>query len=106
MSKKPSLLQAALKADKPAVQEPVATIVSPVTPEATATPTQASYVAPSRAGKAAKTHYLPKPYWETLEELSFRTRDEQGKRVPQEKLVAEALNLLFLKYNFPQVREE
>ena len=44
-------------------------------------------------------------YWETLEELSFRTRDDKGKRIPQERLVAEALNLPFVKYNFPVVRE-
>jgi hypothetical protein len=64
-----------------------------------------SYVAPSRAKKSAKTHYLPPAYWETLAELSFRTRDPQGKRIPQERLVAEALNLLFVKYNYPLVRE-
>ncbi|MER9586063.1 hypothetical protein [Mesorhizobium sp. M0276] len=49
--------------------------------------------------------YLPPAHWETLEEISFRTRDPQGKRIPQERLVAEALNLLFVKYNYPQVRE-
>lgn len=64
-----------------------------------------SYVAPSRVNKTAKTHYLAPAYWQTLEELSFRTRDAQGKRVPQERLVAEALNLLFMKYNYPPVRE-
>ncbi|EGO93218.1 hypothetical protein APM_3734 (plasmid) [Acidiphilium sp. PM] len=41
-----------------------------------------------------------------MEEISFRTRDEKGKRVPQERLMAEALNLLFVKYNYPQVRDE
>jgi hypothetical protein len=64
-----------------------------------------TYVPPSRANKSAKTHHLPPAYWETLEELSFRTRDDKGKRIPQERLVAEALNLLFAKYNFPVVRE-
>lgn len=29
----------------------------------------------------------------------------RDKRIPQERLVAEALNLLFAKYNFPVVRE-
>lgn len=29
----------------------------------------------------------------------------QGKRIPQERLVAEALNLLFAKYNLPVVRD-
>ncbi|MDW9708602.1 hypothetical protein GOC00_07850 [Sinorhizobium meliloti] len=48
---------------------------------------------------------MPPAYWETLEEVSFRTRDDKGKRIPQERLVAEALNLLFAKYNFPVVRE-
>ncbi|WP_234892952.1 hypothetical protein, partial [Sinorhizobium meliloti] len=56
-------------------------------------------------GKTAKTHHLPPAYWETLEEVSFRTRDDKGKRIPQERLVAQALNLLFAKYNFPVVRE-
>ncbi|MDE3833441.1 hypothetical protein I7G85_31870 [Sinorhizobium meliloti] len=48
---------------------------------------------------------MPPAYWETLEEVSFRTRDDKGKRIPQERLVAQALNLLFAKYNFPVVRE-
>jgi hypothetical protein len=65
-----------------------------------------SYVPPSRVNKAGRTHHLPPAYWEILEEISFRTRDEKGKRVPQERLVAEALNLLFMKYNYPQVRSE
>ncbi|ASP82901.1 hypothetical protein [Sinorhizobium meliloti] len=48
---------------------------------------------------------MPPAYWETLEEVSFRTPEDKGKRIPQERLVAEALNLLFAKYNFPVVRE-
>lgn len=54
-----------------------------------------------RAGhqKTAKTHHLPPVYWETLEELSFRTHDDKGKRITQERLMAEALNLVFVKYN-------
>lgn len=112
MSKKPSLLQTAMKAsEKPEptpAAEPlqVAQLDPKATPPSTAAKPAATYVAPSRASKSAKTHYLTKPYWETLEELSFRTRDDQGKRVPQEKLVAEALNLLFAKYNYPVVRDE
>lgn len=108
MSRKPSLLASAIKtAEQPAA--------APAVAEATETATEpkrrprsgqtaGSYVAPSRANKTAKTHYLPPAYWETLEEISFRTRDSQGKRIPQERLVAEALNLLFVKYNFPVVR--
>lgn len=106
MSRKPSLLAGAIKT----AEQPAPTLTVPETPTEpprrarTSQPT-GSYIAPSRANKAAKTHYLPPAYWETLEEVSFRTRDEQGKRIPQERLVAEALNLLFMKYNFPQVRE-
>lgn len=93
MSRKPSLLASAIKTpEQPAADAPS---VQPA----------GSNVAPSRVNKKAKTHYLPPAYWETLEELSFRTRDPQGKRIPQERLVAEALNLLFVKYNFPTVRE-
>ena len=85
----------------------------PAAPAASDTPTRparspqpaATYVPPSRANKTAKTHHLPPAYWETLEEVSYRTRDDKGKRVTQERLVAEALNLLFAKYNFPIVRE-
>jgi len=95
MSRKPSLLATAIKtAEQPA--EPKRRAASP---QAAGT-----YVAPSRVNKTAKTHHLPPAYWETLEELSFRTRDDKGKRIPQERLVAEALNLLFAKYNFPVVR--
>ena len=107
MSRKPSLLATAMKsAEQPAT--------APAAPAASDTPaeprrparTGGTYVPPSRANKSAKTHHLPPAYWETLEELSFRTRDDKGKRVTQERLVAEALNLLFAKYNFPVVRED
>lgn len=110
MAKKPSLLQAAMKSGEgPAEQLPN------TTPQVEQQPAPAqervgkpatTYIAPSRAAKSAKTHYLPKAYWETLEVVSFHTRDENGKRVPQERLVAEALNLLFTKYNYPVVRED
>ncbi|MEN3145665.1 chromosome partitioning protein ParB [Ochrobactrum sp. WV_118_8] len=109
MSRKPSLLASAIKiAEQPAADPSIDEVSdTPVEPKrgvrnALAT---GSYIAPSRANKTAKTHYLRPIYWETLEEVSFRTRDLQGKRVPQERLVAEALNLLFAKYNFPVVRE-
>ena len=109
MSRKPSLLASAIKTAEPpaaalAVEDVSDTPVEPKRHARTSQPT-GSYIAPSRANKTAKTHYLPPAYWETLEELSFRTRDTQGKRIPQERLVAEALNLLFAKYNFPVVRE-
>ena len=109
MSRKPSLLASAIKTAEPPAAAPTITNVfdTPAEPKHRARSVQSagSYVAPSRANKTAKTHYLPPAYWETLEGLSFRTRDTQGKRVPQERLVAEALNLLFTKYNFPVVRE-
>ncbi len=106
MSRKPSLLAAAIKT----AEQPAPMPAEPETPtepprRARSSQPTGSYIAPSRANKSAKTHYLPPAYWETLEEVSFRTRDEQGKRISQERLVAEALNLLFMKYNFPQVRE-
>lgn len=108
MSRKPSLLASAIKtAEQPAAPAVEDVSDTPVEPKRRARSSQpiGSYVAPSRANKTAKTHYLPPVYWETLEEVSFRTRDPQGKRIPQERLVAEALNLLFTKYNFPVVRE-
>lgn len=109
MSRKPSLLATAIKTiEQPTlVSENFIASYVPEEPKRRSlnTSSSGSYVAPSRANKTAKTHYLPPTYWETLEELSFRTRDQQGKRIPQERLVAEALNLLFVKYNYPQVRE-
>lgn len=109
MSRKPSLLATAMKS----AEQPATAPADPAlfeTPAALARPAAGreptgTYVPPSRANKSAKTHHLPPAYWETLEELSFRTRDDKGKRIPQERLVAEALNLLFAKYNFPVVRE-
>ncbi|HML42900.1 MAG TPA: chromosome partitioning protein ParB [Hyphomicrobium zavarzinii] len=109
MSRKPSLLASAIKTAEPPAAAPAVEDVSdtPVEPKRRARTSQptGSYIAPSRANKTAKTHYLLPAYWETLEEVSFRTRDPQGKRIPQERLVAEALNLLFARYNFPVVRE-
>lgn len=102
MSRKPSLLATAIKTP----EQPAAAPAAPAASDMPASPQPAgTYVAPSRANKTAKTHHLPPAYWETLEELSFRTRDDRGKRITQERLVAEALNLLFAKYNFPVVRE-
>lgn len=105
MSRKPSLLAAAIKTAEPAAP---ALFETPAEPKQSARGQQpaGTYVPPSRANKSAKTHHLLPAYWETLEELSFRTRDDKGKRVTQERLVAEALNLLFTKYNFPVVRED
>lgn len=109
MSRKPSLLAAVLKNPEPAVPAPepadqtMAAIVPAKAPKVERP--AAPYVPPSRANKVGRTHHLLPAYWETLEEISFRTRDEKGKRVPQERLVAEALNLLFAKYNYPVVRE-
>ena len=109
MSRKPSLLASAIKTAEQPASAPAVEDVSdtPVERKRRARSSQpaGSYVAPSRANKTAKTHYLPPAYWDTLEEVSFRTRDTQGKRIPQERLVAEALNLLFAKYNYPLVRD-
>lgn len=109
MSRKPSLLATVIKtAEQSATAQtnPAAfdTVTAPKRAIGSLQPA-GTYVAPSRANKTAKTHHLPPVYWETLEELSFRTRDGKGKRVTQERLVAEALNLLFAKYNFPVVHE-
>lgn len=98
MSRKPSLLATAIKsAEQPASA-----------PEGRAPRSRpaGSYVSPSRANKLGRTHFLLPAYWETLDEVSFRSRDEKGKRIPKERLVAEALNLLFTKYNYPVVRED
>lgn len=109
MSRKPSLLATAMKSAEQPATAPAAPALfeTPAAPKRSAAAVQpaGTYVPPSRANKSAKTHHLPPAYWETLEELSFRTRDDKGKRIPQERLVAEALNLLFAKYNFPVVRE-
>ena len=110
MSRKPSLLASAIKTAEQPAAAPVVEDVSdtPVEPKRRARSSQpaGSYVAPSRANKLGRTHFLPPAYWETLDELSFRSRDEKGKRIPKERLVAEALNLLFAKYNYPVVRED
>lgn len=92
MSRKPSLLTTAMKtAEQPTVSKW----------SARGRQSAGTYVPPSRANKSAKTLHLPPVYWERLEELSVRTRDDKGKRVTQQRLVAQALNLLFAKYNFP-----
>jgi len=103
MSRKPSLLATAIKT----AEQPASTPEAPAEPQGSAPGSQwaGSYVAPSRANKLGRTHFLPPAYWETLDEISFRSRDEKGKRIPKERLVGEALNLLFAKYNYPVVRE-
>ena len=103
MSRKPSLLATAIKT----AEQPASAPEAPPEPQGSAPGSQSagSYVAPSRANKVGRTHFLPPAYWETLDEVSFRSRDEKGKRIPKERLVAEALNLLFAKYNYPVVRE-
>lgn len=113
MSRKTSMLAAAIAAapadttPQPQETAPKAPAKAPERPHAELPPSlkPGSYQAPSRAGKMARTHYLPPAYWDTLAELAFRSRDERGKRVPQERLLAEALNLLFLKHNVPAVRD-
>ncbi|GAA2890909.1 hypothetical protein GGQ99_005172 [Aminobacter niigataensis] len=104
MSRKPSLLATAIKT----AEQPVSAPEAPREPQDIAPSPQppVSYVAPSRAKKVARTHFLPPSYWETLDEINFRSRDEKGKRISKERLVAEALNLLFAKYNYPVVRED
>ena len=104
MSRKPSLLAAAIKT----AEQPASAPEAPPEPQGSAPGSQSagSYVAPSRANKVGRTHFLPPAYWETLDEVSFRSRDEKGKRIPKERLVAEALNLLFAKHNYPVIRED
>ena len=103
MSKKPSLLATAIRQDESAAEQtpapaPVeARRAAPAPRPAETVP--AAYVAPSRAAKRARTHYLHPDYWETLREISYRTR------IPQERHLAEALNDYFAKLKFPQVRE-
>lgn len=104
MSRKPSLLATAIKT----AEQPASAPAAPPEPQGSVPVSQpaGSYVAPSRANKLGRTHFLPPAYWDTLDEVSFRTKDEKGKRIPKERLVAEALNLLFAKYNYPLVRED
>ena len=104
MSRKPSLLATAIKT----AEQPASAPEAPPEPQGSAPGSQSagSYVAPSRANKVGRTHFLPPAYWETLDEVSFRSRDEKGKRIPKERLVAEALNLLFAKHNYPVIRED
>lgn len=107
-TRKPSLLAAAIKSDATQLApelEPTQQASNVVAGSSPADRPAIAYVAPSRANKSAKTHYLPPAYWETLAEISFRSRDENGRRIPQERLLAEALNLLFVKHNYPQVRD-
>ena len=110
MSRKPSLLATAIKTAEQPATAPAAPALfeTPAAPKRSARSPQpaGTYVPPSRANKSAKTHHLPPAYWETLDELSFRSRDEKGKKISKERLVAEALNLLFAKYNYPLVRED
>lgn len=114
MSRKPSLLVSALKNNESELsalppikpRNPSKDVAVSVPPQQQPKPQSGTYVPPSRINKTAKTHHLPPVYWQTLEEISFRTRDEKGRRIPQERLLAEALNLLFVKYNYPQVRDE
>lgn len=104
MSRKPSLLATAIKtAEQPASALATSPELQGSVP---ALQPAGGYVAPSRANKLGRTHFLPPAYWETLDEVSFRSRDHNGKRIPKERLVAEALNLLFTKYNYPVVRED
>lgn len=91
MSREPSLLATTIKA----AEQPAAAPAARSRREPTF----------QRRGQDGQNHHLPPAYWETLEEVSFRTPRTKGKRIPQERLVAEALNLLFAKYNFPVVRE-
>lgn len=117
MSRKPSLLATAINSSTDLSTSgvtgtsPPSRVLDPeqseegVTTQTGTRSRNVGYVPPSRANKSAKTHYLRPEFWTTLEELSFRTRDGQGKRIPQERLVGEALNLLFAKYNYPIVRE-
>lgn len=106
MSRKPSLLATAIKTVEQPAPAPEAS-KAPVEAQSSAPGSQPtrSYVAPSRANKIGRTHFLLPAYWETLDEVSFRSKDEKGKRIPKERFVAEALNLLFAKYNYPVVRE-
>lgn len=53
------------------------TPVEPKRPAASPLPAD-TYIPLSWAGETAKTHQLPPAYWETLEEVSFRTRDDKG----------------------------
>ena len=109
MSRKPSLLATAIKTAEQPATAPAAPALfeTPAEPKRSARSPQpaGTHVPPSRANQSAKTHFLPPAYWETLDEVSFRSRDEKGKRIPKERLVAEALNLLFSRYNYPVVRE-
>ena len=121
MSRKPSLLAATIaKNDTPAtpapveVQEAAAEAIAdqtskrqPVRRRGEVPPSRRpGYVPPSRRDKRSRTFMLSMDYWDTLAELSFRSRDENGTRISQERFIAEALNDLFAKHNFPQVREE
>ena len=83
MSRKPSLLATAIKT----AEQPASAPEAPAEPKGSAPDSlqpAGSYVAPSRANKLGRTHFLPPAYWETLDEVSFRSRDEKGKRIPKE----------------------
>lgn len=119
MSRKPSLLAATIAKNEAPAPEAPAELAQAAAEAIQPTKTRAGkgdskgppskqpgYVPPSRRDKTSRTFMLTPAYWDTLAELSFRSRDERGKRIPQERFIAEALNDLFAKHNYPQVREE
>jgi Ribbon-helix-helix domain len=68
--------------------------VLPPTPEAAAEPT---YVPPSRQTKKTFTAWMDKDALAQLKRLS------EHKRISQQKLIAEAFNLLFEKHGLPPI---
>jgi antitoxin-like ribbon-helix-helix protein len=61
------------------------------------TPEPGAYIPPSRRTKKTFTAWMDKAALEQLKDLASH------KRVPQQKLIAEAFNLLFEKHGLPPI---
>lgn len=91
MSREPSLLATTIKAAEQPAAAPAARSRREPTFRRRGQDGQKPPFAAGLLGDAGRSQ-LPNP-------------EDKGKRIPQERLAAEALNLLFAKYNFPVVRE-
>jgi Ribbon-helix-helix domain len=69
----------------------------PPTPEPAEAPVPGAYIPPSRRTKKTFTAWMDKAALEQLKRLS------EHKRIPQQKLIAEAFNLLFEKHGLPPI---
>lgn len=100
MARKQSALAAAIAKEETTPPTAEMFPVQPAAPVARPAVPAPANVPSHRANKKARTHWLTPAYWDTLDEMAFRLKTSR------EALVAEALNDLFAKRNFPLVREQ